>query len=100
MHEIRGELIGLANYIVLVSMKGVSQANYADFFAFAKSHPNITHLTFEVGHWDYMVGVAVEQQRDLNVIIDAIRGALGDSVASIKSFSMFFAHKVRDYPSI
>jgi DNA-binding Lrp family transcriptional regulator len=100
MHEIRGELIGLANYIVLVSMKGVSQANYADFFAFAKSHPNITHLTFEVGHWDYMVGVAVEQQRDLNLIIDAIRGALGDSVASIKSFSMFFAHKVRDYPSI
>lgn len=100
MHEIRGSMIGLSNYIVLVGMKGVAETHYQQFLAFAKSHPNITHLTFEVGHWDYMVGVAVEEQRDLNVIIDVIRGALGDSVASIKSFSMFYAHKVRDYPII
>ena len=100
MHEIRGAMVGLSNYIVLVSMKGVSQAHYQTFLAFARNHPNVTHLTFEVGHWDYMVGVAVEEQRDLNIVLDVMRDALGECVASIKSFSMFHAHKVRDYPII
>jgi Lrp/AsnC family leucine-responsive transcriptional regulator len=100
MHEIRGEMIGLTNYIVLVGMKGVSEECHKEFYQFSRKHPNISHLSFEVGHWDYMLGVAVEEQKDLNVLIDVIRRAFRDSVASIKSFSMFRAHKVRDYPII
>jgi DNA-binding Lrp family transcriptional regulator len=100
MHEIRGELIGLTNYIILVGMKGVSQKTQVDFHQFARQHRNIAHLSFEVGHWDYMLGVAVEEQKDLNALIDTIRREFRDSIASIKSFSMFYAHKVRDYPII
>lgn len=100
MHEIRGELIGLTNYIVLVGMKGVSASRHDDFHRFARNHPNVAHLSFEVGHWDYMLGVAVEEQKDLNSLIDTIRKVFGESVASIKSFSMFYARKVRDYPIV
>lgn len=100
MHEIRGELIGLTNYIILVGMKGVSQQTHKDLHQFAKNHRNIAHLSFEVGHWDYMLGVVVEEQKDLNALIDTIRREFRDSVASIKSFSMFYAHKVRDYPIV
>ena len=100
MHEVRGEMIGLTNYIVLVGMKGVSEERHQEFYLFAKQHPNIAHLSFEVGHWDYMLGVAVEEHKGLNALIEVIRRVFRDSVASIKSFSMFHAHKVRDYPII
>jgi DNA-binding Lrp family transcriptional regulator len=100
MHEIRGELIGLTNYLVLVGMKGVSKELEMRFHAFARRHPNIPHLSYEVGHWDFMMGVAVTNQSDLNNLVERIRVEFGESLATVKSFSMFRARKVRDYPVI
>jgi Lrp/AsnC family leucine-responsive transcriptional regulator len=98
LHEIRGEMIGLTNYIVLVGMKGLPDNRHREFYSFAKLHPNIAHLSFEVGYWDYMLGVAVQSQKELNSLVDAIRREFGEAIASVKSFSMFYARKVRDYP--
>ncbi|MFN4894590.1 MAG: winged helix-turn-helix transcriptional regulator [Pseudomonadota bacterium] len=98
MHEIKGELVGLSNFIILLSMEGLSEARKDEFQRFSRLHPNITHFAYEVGHWDCMLGVSVFTPTELNSLVDLIRKKFGDFITNIKSFAMFNAHKVRDYP--
>jgi DNA-binding Lrp family transcriptional regulator len=98
LHEVRGSLIGLTNYILLVGMKALSEERHRQFYTFAKLHPNIPHLSYEFGNWDYMLGVAVERPEQLNDVVEQIRREFAEFVGVIKSFTMFRARKVRDFP--
>ncbi len=98
MHEIKGELVGLSNFLILLSMEGLSDTRKDEFHRFARLYPNITHFAYEVGHWDCMLGVAVFTPTELNNLVDLIRKKFGEFITNIKSFAMFNAHKVRDYP--
>lgn len=100
MHEVQGEQIGLNNHIILIGMQGIDSNRHQQFYRFVKTHPNITHFSFGVGHWDYMLGVAVYGLNELTALVDYLRKQLGADVATVKTFSMFRAWKVRDYPSL
>lgn len=98
MHEVRGGLLGLTNYLVSVAFKGVSQEMHEKFYQFAKYHPNVPNITVEVGPWDYMLGVAVGPAADFHQLLTDIRNEFGAHLSSVKSFPMLRAHKVKDYP--
>jgi DNA-binding Lrp family transcriptional regulator len=97
MHEIKGELIGLSNYIVLLGMTGLNQATQSRFYSFVKHHPYVAHYSHEVGHWDYMLGIAVDSHQRVNELVEQMRRLFGESIATVKSFPMFRARKVVDY---
>ncbi len=98
MYEVRGELLGLSNFIVLVQMKGVSDVTHTGFISFARLHPHITHLSFEVGYWDYQLGVAVQEVEQLNALIEEVQSRFSDQLVIARAIPMFKARKVRDYP--
>ena len=98
MHEIRGEKIGLHNFILLVDMKGLTEETHRRFHQFVRKHRLVTYFSYEIGVWDYMVGVAAEQARDVGDLVERLHRQFGDAVSTVKSFPMFRARKVRDYP--
>ena len=98
MHEIRGELLGLNNYLVLVGMKGLSEKLHEAFYKFARAHRFVTHCSYEVGVWDYMLGVAATRQREVNDLVELLHQHFGDYISSVRSIPMFRARKIKDYP--
>lgn len=98
MFEVKGNMLGLLKYLVLVEMKGITDSLHADFVSFCRVHPYIPHISFEVGHWDYQVGAAVPEVQQLNRLLEELNDQFRGHILSAKPMPMFKARKVRDYP--
>lgn len=98
LNELRGSEVGLCNYILLVGMKGFPTETHAEFRAFLRRNPGVTSLSFEVGYWDYRLGVSVQAEPELAALVSEMRQNFDDRIATVLSLPLFQVRKVRDYP--
>jgi len=98
LHELRGELIGLSNYVLLLGMNGVSEAINREVCEAARLNPFVPWLSRGAGHWDYVMGLVVRAPSEVPTAVNRLRTSLGSWMTSYQIVPMFRAHKVRDYP--
>jgi|688.fasta_scaffold03844_3 DNA-binding Lrp family transcriptional regulator len=98
LNELRGSEVGLCNYMLLVGMKGFPSETHADFRAFLRKNPAVSSLSFEVGYWDYRLGVSVQAETEVAALVCDMRQNFDTRIASVQTLPLFYAHKVRDYP--
>ena len=98
LHQLRGELLDLKQYLVLVSMKGFPQQLQHEFNFFAQEHPHISHYSHDVGNWDFMLGASLPSASNTQGLIENLQSRFGPYIANIQTLPVYKTHKMIDYP--
>lgn len=98
LHELRGRQVGLSNYVVLVGMKGFPAETHSEFRSYLRQNPVVSSLSFEIGYWDYRLGVSVREECELNELVTEMRQRFGERIAAVQPLPLVGVRKVRDYP--
>lgn len=61
-------------FIISVATRGVSSAVFNDFVAFAESHPHVSWIARSIGHWDIQMEAVVADLKELELLVQQIRG--------------------------
>lgn len=98
LHDVRGALLGLSNFILLVSTKGFPHSLHNTFHTFVRDHPYITYCSYSIGTWDFMLGVSIPLSASTQSVTELVHQRFGSYVTSIKAVEMLRTHKVADFP--
>lgn len=88
----------MSNYVLLVGMKGFPAETHSEFRSYLRQNPVVSSLSFEIGYWDYRLGVSVREECELNELVTEMRQRFGERIAAVQPLPLVGVRKVRDYP--
>lgn len=97
-YQVKPEDLGIQAFLLLVSVKGFSQAIKKKFHNFCRTHPAIVVFIEALGSWDYELAVEVESQRQMLLLTQELQDTFGTTLQTVKVLPSFEYPKVREYP--
>lgn len=96
--EVNGQMLGLSNFLMLISVAGLEPNIHSEIFEYAKASPVVAHYSYVIGDWDYVLGVAVQDKSDATRLVEELHNRFESKISNVRLVPMFKAHKVVDYP--
>lgn len=96
-YRLDGQSLGMQCFRILLSLKGTSEATRKKLRAFALKHPLIINLVECIGNWDAIIGVEVDDVRQLAELSAEIYETFGESINALHPHLFYSVLKANRY---